>query len=61
MTRLAALGALALSLGAVASCTIEFDRVLLPGRANQDARIILQGMKSAPLRPGDKPVDITPE
>ena len=61
MTRLVLIGASLLCLAAVASCAIGIDQVFTPNLADQDARIILQGMKSVPLREGDAPVDIQPE
>ena len=61
MMRLVFIVALLLCLAAVTSCAIGIDRVFAPSLAEQDARIILQGMKQAPLRDGDAPVDIQPE
>jgi len=61
MSRLIAIGTLVLCLAAVACCTIGINRVFVPIKADQDANIILQGMKSVPLRQGDKPVDIQAE
>jgi len=61
MMRLVFIGALLLCVAAVTSCAIGIDRVFGPNLADQDARIILQGMKSVPLREGDAPVDIQPE
>jgi len=61
MTRLVLIAASLLCLAAIASCAIGVDRVFAPNLADQDARIILQGMKSVPLRPGDAPVNIAPE
>lgn len=61
MTRLVATASLMLCLAAMTSCAIGIDRVFLPDQGEQDARIILQGMRTAPLREGDAPVDIQPE
>jgi len=61
MQRLVVLGTLLLSLAAVASCAIGINRVFMADQGVVDARIILQGMKQAPLRPGDVPVDIEAE
>jgi hypothetical protein len=61
MMRFVAFGSLLLCLAAVSSCAIGIDRVFMPAKAEQDARIILQGMRSVPLRDGDAPVDIQAE
>ena len=61
MSRLVAVAALLMTLAALASCAIGIDRVFLPDQGEKDARIILQGMRSAPLRDGDSPVDIQPQ
>jgi hypothetical protein len=61
MTRLVAWTMMLLSLAAMASCALGVRDVFMPEKAERDARIILQGMRSVPLRPGDTPVDINPE
>ncbi len=57
--RLISFTALFLCLAIAASCTVS--RFVMADRGEQDAKVILQGMKSARLRPGDAPVTIAPE
>lgn len=61
MPRLFAVAALLLCLAIAASCTMAMNRFVMANRGEQDAKIILQGMKQVPLRPGDQPVTIQPE
>jgi len=61
MTRVIGFGAVLLLVAAVTSCAIGFNQVFIADKGEDDARIILQGMKNAPLRPGDAPVDIQAE
>jgi hypothetical protein len=61
MTRLFTMIGLFLCAAVIASCAIGMDHSYASTQGEQDAKVILQGMHSAPLHPGDAPVDISEE